>query len=102
MKDLKSMTNKHNFVHIALEAIILLLYAWTLCPIPGTDVNCSLVAVGQEFAFPIDYPTNKYWKLTSSPIVWNHTHEIMQHASLLFVKCPTTCPRTMGLPSRAH
>jgi len=40
---------------------------WNSCPIPGTDISRSLVAVGREFAFPIDYSTNKHWELTSSP-----------------------------------
>jgi hypothetical protein len=31
------------------------------------DISCSLVAVGREFAFPIDYSTGKHWELTSSP-----------------------------------
>ncbi len=61
------MTNKRNSVRVALEAILLLLYAWNSRPIPGTDISRSLVAVGREFAFPIDYSTNKHWELTSSP-----------------------------------
>jgi hypothetical protein len=61
------MTNEHDSVQIALEAILLLLYAWNSCPIPGTDISRSLVAVGREFTFPIDYSTNKHWELTSSP-----------------------------------
>jgi hypothetical protein len=35
--------------------------------IPGTDISRSLVAVGREFAFPIDYSTEKHWELVSSP-----------------------------------
>ncbi len=67
MKGLKIMTNKRNSVRVALEAILLLLYAWNSCPIPGTDISRSLIAVGREFAFPINYSTNKHWELTSSP-----------------------------------
>jgi hypothetical protein len=66
-KGLKIMTNERDSVRVALEAILLLLYAWNSCPIPGTDISRSLVAVGREFAFPIDYSTNKHWELTSSP-----------------------------------
>jgi hypothetical protein len=66
-KGLKIMTNERDSVRIALEAILLLLYAWNSCPIPGTDISRSLVAVGREFAFPIDYSTNKHWELTSFP-----------------------------------
>jgi hypothetical protein len=66
-KGLKIMTNERDSVRIALEAILLLLYAWNSCPIPGTDISHSLVAVGREFAFPINYSINKHWELTSSP-----------------------------------
>ncbi len=54
-KRLCIMTNKRNLVHVALEAVLLLLYAWNLCPVPGKDISCSLVAVGRKFAFPIDF-----------------------------------------------
>jgi hypothetical protein len=66
-KGLKIMTNERDSVRVALEAILFLLYAWNSCPIPGTDISGSLVAVGRESAFPIDYSTNKHWELTSSP-----------------------------------
>ncbi len=68
-KGLKIMTNKRDSVRIALKAILLLLYAWNSCPIPGTDISRSLIAVGREFAFPIDYSTNKHWELTSLPSI---------------------------------
>jgi hypothetical protein len=59
-KGLHIMTNECNTVRVALEALLLLLlYAWNLCPVPGTDISRSLVAVGREFAFPIDYSYNK-------------------------------------------
>jgi hypothetical protein len=66
-KGLKIMCNERDSVRIALEAILLLLYAWNSCPVPGTDISCSLVAEGREFAFPIDYSSGKHWELTSSP-----------------------------------
>jgi hypothetical protein len=60
MFGLKIMTNERKSVHVALEATLLLLYAWNSCPITGTDISRSLVAAGPEFAFPINYPTNKH------------------------------------------
>jgi hypothetical protein len=60
------MCNKCDPVQVALEAILLLLYAWNACPVPGTDISCSLVAVGQEFIFPINFSCGKHWELTSS------------------------------------
>ncbi len=67
MKGLKIMCNERNSVRVALEAILLLLYAWNSCPVPGADISRSLVAVGHEFAFPIDFSTNKQWELTLLP-----------------------------------
>jgi hypothetical protein len=54
-KGLRIMTNECNLVHLALEALLLLLYAWNSCPIPGTDISHSLVAIGHDFAFHIDF-----------------------------------------------
>jgi hypothetical protein len=67
MKGLKIMCNERGSVRVALEAILLLLYTWNSCLVPGTDISCSLVAVGREFAFPIDFSTNNYWELASLP-----------------------------------
>ncbi len=66
-KGLCIMTNEWDTVRFALEALLLLLYAWNLCPVPGTDISRSLVAVGHKFAFPINYSRSKHWELTSSP-----------------------------------
>ncbi len=60
------MCNECDSVRVALEAILLLLYAWNSCPVPGTDISRSLVAVGREFAFPIDFSSDKHWELTST------------------------------------
>ena len=46
---------------------MLLLYAWNSAPIPGTDLSHSLVAVGREFTFPIDFSASKHLELISSP-----------------------------------
>jgi hypothetical protein len=66
-KGLTIMCNEHDTVRVALESLLLLLYAWNSCPVPGTDISRSLVAVGREFAFPINFSTGKHWQLTSSP-----------------------------------
>ncbi len=66
-KGLTIMCNKRDTVRVALEALLLLLYAWNSCPVPGTDISCSLVAVGPKFAFPNDFLSDKHWQLTSSP-----------------------------------
>ncbi len=66
-KGLKIMCNERDSVQIALEAMLPLLYEWNSCPVPGTDISHSLVAIGREFAFPIDYSSGKHWELTLSP-----------------------------------
>jgi hypothetical protein len=66
-KGLRIMTNERGTVRVALESLLLLLYAWNSCPVPGMDISRSLVAVGREFAFPIYYSSSKHWELTSSP-----------------------------------
>ncbi len=68
-KGLKIMTNECDSVWIALEAILLLLYAWIFCPIPRTNISRSLITIGSEVAFPINHLTNKHWDLTSSPSI---------------------------------
>ncbi len=84
------MTNECNSVHIALEAILLLLYAWNSCPIPGTDISRSLlVAIGREVAFPIGFPPTSIGNSRLLLQVWNHIHETLPHAFLPFVKSPT-------------
>ena len=65
-KGLKIMTNERDSVRVAMESILLLLYAWNSCPVPGTDISRSMVAVGREFAFPIDFSTDEHLKLTTS------------------------------------
>jgi hypothetical protein len=59
-KGLKIMTNERGSIRVALEANLLLIYAWNSCSIPGTDILRSLVAVGRKFAFPIDYSAGKH------------------------------------------
>ena len=61
------MCNECNSVRVALEAVLLLLYSWNSCPVPGTDISRSLVAAGQEFAFLINFSSVKHWESTSLP-----------------------------------
>ena len=62
------MTNERESVtRVALEFILLLIYAWNSAPILGTDLSRSRVAVGREFSFPIDFSATKHLAFTSSP-----------------------------------
>jgi hypothetical protein len=66
-KGLKIMTNERRSIQVALEAILLLIYAWNSCPIPGMGISRSLIVVRCKFAFPIDCSAGKHWELVSSP-----------------------------------
>jgi hypothetical protein len=61
------MCNKRNTNWVALKAILLLLYAWNSCPVPGTDISRCMVTVGCKFAFPIDFSVGKHANLYSAP-----------------------------------
>jgi hypothetical protein len=54
-KGLKVMTNERSSMRIAMEAILLLLYAWNSALIPGTNLSRSFVALSCKFQFPIPY-----------------------------------------------
>ena len=61
------MTNERDSIRTALEAILLLIYAWNSCPVPGTNISRSLVAVGREFSFLINFSAGTHAELTSTP-----------------------------------
>jgi hypothetical protein len=64
---LRIMCNERNSHWIALEGVLLLIYAWNSCPVLGTDISRCMVMVGREFAFPIDFLVWKYAELFSAP-----------------------------------
>jgi hypothetical protein len=81
-KGLRIMCKERDSVWVALEGILLLLYAWNSCPVPGTDISHSVVAVGWKFAFPINFLGGKHWELTSTPItVISYLKELATHLS---------------------
>ena len=63
------MTNERDSIRVAMEAILLLLYAWNSAPILGTDLSRCFVTLGWEFQFPIDFSANKHFELTLTPTV---------------------------------
>ncbi len=56
---LKIFCNECDSIQVAVEGILLSLYAWNSASIPGTDISHSLV-VGREFQFPTDFSTKKH------------------------------------------
>jgi hypothetical protein len=85
---LKIMTIKDDSVCVALDAILLLLYKWNSCPIPGTDIYHSLVVIGCEFTA---VGTNIF------PSVWNHILETSPHTFLHITRSHTYLSRNTML-----
>ena len=54
--------------HVALEGILISLYAWNFAPVVGTGIKRSLLVTGREFNFPIDFSTEQHQILNSNPL----------------------------------
>jgi hypothetical protein len=77
-KGRKIMTNERDSIRVAMETILLLLYAWNSAPIPGTDISRCFVALGRKFQFPINFSVNKHMELTSTPAsVTSYLHDVV-------------------------
>ncbi len=83
-KGLQIMTNECDTNHISLEAILLLIYAWNLCPMPGMDILRCMVALGHEFSFPIDFSTGKQVELYFA-------HGTVKSYSIQLATCLSCC-----------
>ena len=53
---------------VALEDILMSLYAWNYVPVVGTDISRSLLVTGREFNFPIQLSTDHHQILTSNAL----------------------------------
>jgi hypothetical protein len=51
-KGLKIMANKRDSPRIALEALLLLIYAWNSCPVPGTTSCAAKLLLDASFNSP--------------------------------------------------
>jgi hypothetical protein len=56
---LRVFNNARESNRVFVEGAQTLTYAWNLCPVIGTDLSRSLLTVGREFHFPIDFETNR-------------------------------------------
>ena len=59
--------NEHRNNRVALEGILVSLYAWNLAQVIGTDISRSLLVVGREFQFRIHFLSEQHQLLTSTP-----------------------------------
>ena len=56
-KGLKIFTQKRKTPAVSREAILLLIYAWTSCPVPLTDITRSMIVCGWEL-FPSQFTSH--------------------------------------------
>jgi hypothetical protein len=80
-EELRIMTNKQDSTRVALEAILLLIYAWISCQVPGIDISRSMVAVGSKFFFPINFSTGKHAELYYAPGVKSYARDMASRLS---------------------
>jgi hypothetical protein len=56
---LRVFNNDRDTNRVFLEGAQTLTYAWNSCPVLGTDLSRSLLTVGREFRFPIDFEADR-------------------------------------------
>jgi HKD family nuclease len=56
---LRVFNNDRETNRVFVEGAYTLTYAWNSCPVIGTDLSRSLLTVGREFHFPIDFEANR-------------------------------------------
>jgi hypothetical protein len=56
---LRVFNNDRGTNRVFVEGAMTLCYAWNSCPVTTTDLSRSLLTVGREFQFPIDF-TSRY------------------------------------------
>ena len=59
--------NDRGTTKVAQEGILMSLYPWNSAPVIGTDDSRSMIVVGRNFKFPIDYCIESHHMLTSNP-----------------------------------
>jgi hypothetical protein len=62
-KSLSLFCNERDSIRVAAKGLQLCKYAWNLAPVVGTDISRSLIWVGWEFKFPIEYTANPHVNL---------------------------------------
>jgi hypothetical protein len=64
---MRIFSNERNTNRSVTEGVHLTAFAWNSAPVVGTDISRSLIVKGREFQFPIDYSSDEYTRLTSTP-----------------------------------
>ena len=60
-------TNDRKRTRVFVEGALMTAYAWNSAPVAGTNLSRSLVVLGQEFEFPIDFKTRQHLTFSTDP-----------------------------------
>ena len=63
---IKLFASDRNSTRVFIEGSQMAIYAWISAPVIGTNLSCSLVAVGREFHFPIDFENRRHISFSSN------------------------------------
>jgi hypothetical protein len=77
-KSLSLFCNERDSIRVAAEGLQLCKYAWNSAPTKGTDISRSLVCVGREFKFPIEYTTSPHVNLNFDPAATTTFDEVQE------------------------
>jgi hypothetical protein len=66
-KSLSLFCHERASIRVAAEGLQLCKYAWNSAPVIGTDISRSLVCIGREFRFPIEYTSAVHVNLSLDP-----------------------------------
>eukprot|EP00957_Ditylum_brightwellii_P201133 15324196-Ditylum_brightwellii.AAC.1 len=64
---LTAFTNDRQTNRSFVDGAHLSVYAWNLAPVVGTDISRSLLVVGREYSFPIDYTSRSELSFNVTP-----------------------------------
>ena len=77
-KVMKIFSNERASNRTYIEGALLAAYAWNSSPISGTDISKSLLVMGREFNFPIDFAGDDRFSTRDDPeVVYEYTKELM-------------------------
>jgi hypothetical protein len=77
-KSLSLFFNERDSIRVAAEGLQLCKYAWNSAPVIGTDISCSLIYVGREFKFSIEYSASPHVNLNLDPAATTTFAEVQE------------------------
>ena len=78
-KVMKIFNNERGTNKTYVEGALLAAYAWNSSPISGTDISKSLLVMGREYNFPIDFATDDVFSTNNNPqLIFEYTKSLVE------------------------